>query len=237
MNFRYYLTERPVSMGTQPKEMAKFNNFGGKKLVDEIKKEAYGYVEYNHALSQQEIKDYELVPSPANIVVKEADAAANKDNSVDNRNSNKSITEQAKDKIEAESKAFKNKILKMKPEQIYYKAGFILFMEATVFHVKQLAENEELCKLILKDGKTLEEAVKHIMTGVRNKCGQMGDLPVEEFYSLIWEYYKIEPEKAKKAMEEKPKIHDITVKNSVKPKFSKRAGPLQMSLFDLGGEK
>lgn len=62
--YRYYSTERPVSLGTFPK--AKDNvpmnikNFETKIYVPEINREAYGYLEYKHELTNKQIDAYEL---------------------------------------------------------------------------------------------------------------------------------------------------------------------------------
>lgn len=139
----------------------------------------------------------------------------------------------AQTKIAQEHKAFKKKVCSMSPDQIYNMAGNIIFLEATVFHLNQLMRDDELKVLILKDGKTLEGAIQHIMMKVRNKYGQMGDLPVEEFHQLIWDYYRLEPEKAKEAMK-KPAapVHSTrTAAKNNKPKPAPQAGPLQISLF------
>lgn len=59
--YRYYLTQRPASIGTQPSGAENITNFDSKQYVDEISKEAYGYVEYSHKLSENQMEDYELV--------------------------------------------------------------------------------------------------------------------------------------------------------------------------------
>ena len=60
--YRYYLSERPVGIGTQPKDFLQFENFDEKKFVEEAGKEAWAFVEYDHELSEKEIKEYELTP-------------------------------------------------------------------------------------------------------------------------------------------------------------------------------
>ncbi|PRR85537.1 hypothetical protein [Clostridium luticellarii] len=65
--YRYYSTERPISLGTFPKTKdnvpVDIENFETKKYVDEIKREAYGYLEYEHKLTDKQIFDYELYPT------------------------------------------------------------------------------------------------------------------------------------------------------------------------------
>lgn len=64
---RYYSTMRPIDIGTYPKP--KYNkvlnivNFGEKKMCEEIGCEAWGYIEYAHALNRdfESVADYDLV--------------------------------------------------------------------------------------------------------------------------------------------------------------------------------
>ncbi|URZ04097.1 hypothetical protein [Clostridium felsineum] len=155
---------------------------------------------------------------------------------------NENLTEKAENKITEEHKKFKEKVLKMEVEQIYNMSGIIIFTEATMYHLHQLMKSDELCELINKEDAILEGAVQHITMNVRKKYGQTGDLPVEEFHSLIWDYYKMDHNKAKKAMELKEKVkanssaNDIILKLAKDKPSSPKAGVLQMSLFDLGGE-
>nr|WP_032072426.1 Cas9 inhibitor AcrIIA9 family protein [Clostridium botulinum]BAP25680.1 hypothetical protein [Clostridium botulinum] len=110
----------------------------------------------------------------------------------------------AEEKIKREHEEFKKEIEKMEPMQVYTLSGVIIFTEATIYHINQLI-CEELADLIANEDATLKGAVQYIISQVRNKYGQMGDLPVEEFHQLIWDYYKIDHAAAKKAMEERTK--------------------------------
>lgn len=60
MLYRYYLTQRGISIGTQP------NGFVSKLDTDcgELTngRMCYGYVEYDRELTEQEVNDYELTP-------------------------------------------------------------------------------------------------------------------------------------------------------------------------------
>lgn len=59
---RYYSTQRPVAPGTFPKRGAvAIVNFDSREYVDEINREAWGYVEYDHELSNDLAESYELV--------------------------------------------------------------------------------------------------------------------------------------------------------------------------------
>ena len=65
--YRYYSTERPVSLGTYPKIMknrpVNIKNFEIKTRVSTIGREAYGYLEYEHELTDKQISAYELYPA------------------------------------------------------------------------------------------------------------------------------------------------------------------------------
>lgn len=133
-----------------------------------------------------------------------------------------SLREKAFKKIVAEHKTLKNKIIKNEPEKIYDYAAVISFTEAVIYILKKLTVDTSLCTLIIKEGKTLECAVEHVMLKVRNKYGIMGDLPIEEFHNLLWDYYMIEPVKAKAAMAYKPTnspISKVPVPKKEKPKL------------------
>ena len=62
--YRYYSTERPVSLGTYPKTRGNMpiniKNFEKRLYVPEVKHEAYGYLEYEHELTDKQIDAYEL---------------------------------------------------------------------------------------------------------------------------------------------------------------------------------
>lgn len=109
----------------------------------------------------------------------------------------------AQEKLEKEFKKFKDEVLKLEPKQIYNAAGIITFTEATRFHLNQLITSEDLCRLVCNKDATIEGAVRFIINKIKVKYGQMGDLPVEEFQKLIWDYYKIDHTAAKKALEER----------------------------------
>ncbi|KEI84102.1 Cas9 inhibitor AcrIIA9 family protein [Clostridium botulinum] len=120
----------------------------------------------------------------------------------------------AEEKIKREHEEFKREIEKMEPMQVYTMSGVIIFTEATIYHINQLIE--ELADLIANEDATLKGAVQYIVSQVRNKYGQMGDLPVEEFHQLIWDYYKIDHAAAKKAMEERTKKMEERKKEIIK---------------------
>lgn len=57
---RYYSLSRPISIGTYPKSPINIVNFDTKQYVKEIDRDAWGYLEYNEKLNEQDISDYEL---------------------------------------------------------------------------------------------------------------------------------------------------------------------------------
>jgi hypothetical protein len=56
--YRYYLTQRPPSIGTHPRGTTEVVAFDERTKIDGI--EAWGYVEYSQPLSESQIDDYEL---------------------------------------------------------------------------------------------------------------------------------------------------------------------------------
>lgn len=64
MTNRYYSIMRPIGIGTYPAGAHIINicNFGCRKYVDEIGREAWGYIDFAHTLSKQNQMNYELLP-------------------------------------------------------------------------------------------------------------------------------------------------------------------------------
>lgn len=63
MSYRYYSTQRPIAPGTIPmKSQTNITPFDDKKYCEDIKREAWGYVEYADPLTKEETEDYELTP-------------------------------------------------------------------------------------------------------------------------------------------------------------------------------
>ncbi len=58
--YRYYSTARPVSIGTHPDGAINVVNYVSKQEIDDSGVEAWGYVEYNHELSEAEMNQYQL---------------------------------------------------------------------------------------------------------------------------------------------------------------------------------
>ena len=65
MEYKYYLTQRPPSLGTFPKpkdnKIIDIVEFEDKKFIHNIYCKAWGYVEYGKPLTDKEISDYELI--------------------------------------------------------------------------------------------------------------------------------------------------------------------------------
>lgn len=61
---KYYSTQRPLMPGCCPRAgVQEVVNFDDKKFCEEIGCEAWGFVEYNRELTQDEVDDYELTPA------------------------------------------------------------------------------------------------------------------------------------------------------------------------------
>lgn len=62
MTYRYYLTQRPPSIGTHPKDnIVNIEAFDYKERVEAIGRSAFGFVEYSQPLTEQQVSDYELI--------------------------------------------------------------------------------------------------------------------------------------------------------------------------------
>lgn len=57
---RYYLTQRGISIGTQPKDFVSSADTQGEELTNG--RRCYGYVDYNRKLTPEEVEEYELTP-------------------------------------------------------------------------------------------------------------------------------------------------------------------------------
>lgn len=61
MNYRYYLTQRPPSLGCQPNGAVNIVTYNEITYIVAIRYGAYGYAEYDRKLTDQEISEYELI--------------------------------------------------------------------------------------------------------------------------------------------------------------------------------
>lgn len=63
--YRYYLTQRPATLGTFPKpqgnRVLSIENFDERTFCEEIGREAWGYVEYEKPVSEVLLRNYEMV--------------------------------------------------------------------------------------------------------------------------------------------------------------------------------
>jgi hypothetical protein len=67
VKYRYYSTQRPVTPGAYPKPKNNpamlIHNFSSREYVPEIGRQAWGYVEYDRPLENEDIDGYELAPA------------------------------------------------------------------------------------------------------------------------------------------------------------------------------
>lgn len=61
MVYRYYSTQRPVGPGAIPKGARYIYHFDGRVYVKSINRMAYGIAEYDRELTDDEVRQYELV--------------------------------------------------------------------------------------------------------------------------------------------------------------------------------
>ena len=73
--YKYYSTQRPVSIGTFPKDTGnppiRFENYNGRTWVECNTRLAWGELVYAKPLSDKELRDYELKPSRNNCDVRQ----------------------------------------------------------------------------------------------------------------------------------------------------------------------
>ena len=62
--FLYYLLMRPVGPGCQPPGSVDWGNMDGETVLPEIGHHAWGWVEYDHLLTEKELRDYEMAEVP-----------------------------------------------------------------------------------------------------------------------------------------------------------------------------
>lgn len=68
--YRYYLTQRPPSIGTQPRGAVSVESFDNKKDFEGIN--CWGYVEYEKPLTKEQMEEYELTEGQSNKLEKGA---------------------------------------------------------------------------------------------------------------------------------------------------------------------
>lgn len=68
--YLYYLLMRPVGPGCQPPGSINWGSMDGKTVIPEIGHHAWGWVEYDHPLTEKELQDYEMA------VAEECDAVS-----------------------------------------------------------------------------------------------------------------------------------------------------------------
>ena len=71
MSYRYYSSQRPVMPGSFPKPVGnrvlEIVNFDERKYCDEILRSAWGYIEYENPLDEDEARRYELIAKLSKI--------------------------------------------------------------------------------------------------------------------------------------------------------------------------
>lgn len=60
MIYRYYLTYRPVDMGTCPRDFVNMRNYDDRTDIPELGIQAWGYAEYGRELTDDEVNGYQL---------------------------------------------------------------------------------------------------------------------------------------------------------------------------------
>ena len=68
--YKYYLTQRPVDIGTFPKGPVRIVSFDSRESVERWNYQAWGYLVYDAPLTEKQISDYELKAAPDNPDVK-----------------------------------------------------------------------------------------------------------------------------------------------------------------------
>lgn len=64
-SYKYYSTQRPISIGTYPtKNNLDIKNYDTKTYINEINREAWGELTYSEPLTDNQLKEYELVADP-----------------------------------------------------------------------------------------------------------------------------------------------------------------------------
>lgn len=60
---RYFSTQRPVTPGSYPESewVDCIVNFPDRVYCEEIKREAWGYIDYRQPLTEQQAEEYELI--------------------------------------------------------------------------------------------------------------------------------------------------------------------------------
>lgn len=58
--YRYYTLYRPPTLGAVPRGFASVVEFDARRYVDEIGREAWGYIEYENPIPPKDVIAYEL---------------------------------------------------------------------------------------------------------------------------------------------------------------------------------
>lgn len=143
---------------------------------------------------------------------------------------------EATKKIDKEIEAYRKRMYVKNPEDIYRESIRNIFMEGTAYYARQLADaSEELSKLVLVGGKTLEQCAEHVTGKARSVCGGMGgDLPTEQFHAAIWEYYRMPVKVAQTAIKDAQARQRTEMNTSMERYKAKKANePKQLTFMDM----
>ena len=67
---KYYSILRPVSIGTYPREgVTEIYNYDTRTYIEDIDRPAWGWIEYNRALTPEEARSYDLIPEPCGMTI------------------------------------------------------------------------------------------------------------------------------------------------------------------------
>lgn len=66
MIYRYYTLFRPPMLGAVPRGMIEIEDYGTRRMVPSVGREAWGHVDYVRPLSERDVYSYELAADPRN---------------------------------------------------------------------------------------------------------------------------------------------------------------------------
>ena len=61
--YRYYMLMRPLGPGTAPRGIVDWGKLDPNVLIESIGHHAWAWIEYDHPLTIEEVRDYELAPA------------------------------------------------------------------------------------------------------------------------------------------------------------------------------
>lgn len=98
----------------------------------------------------------------------------------------------AQEKLKEEITLYRNKLFGLKSIVVYKQYMSIMLMEATYHYtIELLQSNNSITMKILENDNTLEECTKLVIEKAR-EIGRLGSLMLDDYYSIILDYYKLE---------------------------------------------